>query len=117
MNDLGLGALLADDMGLGKTISVLSLLVHEREDGARPAPTLAILPMSLVGSWQREAARFTPKLRVYVHHGTGRHRGEDLGAAVAGADLVLTTYGTATRDAETLAPIEWGGSSATRRRR
>ncbi|WP_433477733.1 DEAD/DEAH box helicase [Spirillospora sp. CA-142024] len=108
MNDLGLGALLADDMGLGKTISVLSLLVHEREDGGRPAPTLAILPMSLVGNWQREAARFTPKLRVYVHHGTGRHRGDELVAAVAGADLVLTTYGTATRDAEMLAPIEWG---------
>ncbi|MFB4310780.1 DEAD/DEAH box helicase [Actinomadura sp. GTD37] len=107
MNDLGLGALLADDMGLGKTISVLSLLVHERESGARPDPTLAILPMSLVGNWQREAARFTPKLRVYVHHGTGRHRGAELGEAVAGADLVLTTYGTAARDAETLAPIAW----------
>ncbi|WP_433467867.1 DEAD/DEAH box helicase [Spirillospora sp. CA-128828] len=107
MNDLGLGALLADDMGLGKTISVLSLLIHEREDGGRPAPTLAILPMSLVGNWQREAARFTPKLRVYVHHGTGRHRGDELVEAVAGADLVLTTYGTATRDAEMLAPIEW----------
>ncbi|MFA1549586.1 DEAD/DEAH box helicase [Actinomadura chokoriensis] len=108
MNDLGLGALLADDMGLGKTISVLSLLVHERENGARPDPTLAILPMSLVGNWQREAARFTPKLRVYVHHGTGRHRGEELAEAVASADLVLTTYGTAARDAEALAPIEWG---------
>ncbi|TDB83401.1 DEAD/DEAH box helicase [Actinomadura sp. KC216] len=108
MDDLGLGALLADDMGLGKTISVLSLLVHEREHGARPDPTLAILPMSLVGNWQREAARFTPKLRVYVHHGTGRQRGADLVEAVAGADLVLTTYGTATRDAETLARIEWG---------
>ncbi|TDC75751.1 DEAD/DEAH box helicase [Actinomadura sp. 7K507] len=107
MNELGLGALLADDMGLGKTISVLSLLVHERENGARPDPTLAILPMSLVGNWQREAARFTPKLRVYVHHGTGRHRGEDLAEAVAGADLVLTTYGTAARDAETLAEIGW----------
>ncbi|MFA1539611.1 DEAD/DEAH box helicase [Actinomadura monticuli] len=107
MDGLGLGALLADDMGLGKTVSVLSLLVHEREGGARPAPTLAILPMSLVGNWQREAARFTPKLRVYVHHGTGRHRGEELAEAVAGADLVLTTYGTAARDAETLAPIEW----------
>ncbi|TDC44821.1 DEAD/DEAH box helicase [Actinomadura sp. KC345] len=108
MNELGMGALLADDMGLGKTISVLSLLVHEREDGARPDPTLAILPMSLVGNWQREAARFTPKLRVYVHHGTGRHRGDDLAEAVAGADLVLTTYGTAARDAETLATLEWG---------
>ncbi|TMR07102.1 DEAD/DEAH box helicase [Actinomadura soli] len=108
MDGLGLGALLADDMGLGKTISVLSLLVHEREDGAGPDPTLAILPMSLVGNWQREAARFTPKLRVYVHHGTGRHRGEDLVEAVAAADLVLTTYGTATRDAEMLAGIAWG---------
>ncbi|XRQ03935.1 DEAD/DEAH box helicase [Actinomadura welshii] len=107
MNDLGLGALLADDMGLGKTISVLSLLLHEREAGARPGPTLAILPMSLVGNWQREAARFTPKLRVHVHHGTGRHRGDGLAEAVAGADLVLTTYGTAARDAETLARIEW----------
>ncbi|MFI0485163.1 DEAD/DEAH box helicase [Actinomadura sp. 9N215] len=108
MDGLGLGALLADDMGLGKTISVLSLLVHEREGTAPPDPTLAILPMSLVGNWQREAGRFTPKLRVYVHHGTGRHRGEELVEAVAGADLVLTTYGTATRDAEMLARIEWG---------
>lgn len=107
MNDLGLGALLADDMGLGKTISVLSLLVHERENDARPGPTLAILPMSLVGNWQREAARFAPKLRVYVHHGTGRHRGEDLLKAAAAADLVLTTYGTAARDAEMLAPVGW----------
>ncbi|WP_433339108.1 SNF2-related protein [Spirillospora sp. CA-294931] len=107
MDDLGLGALLADDMGLGKTISILSLLVHERER-ARPDPTLAVLPMSLVGNWQREAARFAPELRVYVHHGTGRHRGDDLAEAVAGADLVLTTYGTATRDAEMLAGISWG---------
>ncbi|KAB2342382.1 DEAD/DEAH box helicase [Actinomadura rudentiformis] len=108
MDELGLGALLADDMGLGKTISILSLLVHERENGAAPGPTLAILPMSLVGNWQREAAKFTPKLRVYVHHGTGRHRDEELVEAVRRADLVLTTYGTAARDAEMLAGIEWG---------
>ncbi|MEO5876078.1 MAG: DEAD/DEAH box helicase [Streptosporangiaceae bacterium] len=103
MDQLGLGALLADDMGLGKTITVLSHLVH-----SAGGPTLAVLPMSLVGNWQRETARFTPKLRVYVHHGTGRHRGEDLLQAVRQADLVLTTYGTATRDAEMLARIEWG---------
>ncbi|WP_242885098.1 DEAD/DEAH box helicase [Actinomadura litoris] len=108
MDGLGLGALLADDMGLGKTLAVLSLLVHEREDGARPDPTLAILPMSLVGNWQREAARFTPKLRVYVLHGAGRPRGAELARAVAGADLVLTTYGTAARDADDLAALTWG---------
>ena len=51
--------------------------------------------MSLVGNWQREAARFTPKLRVHVHHGGGRHRGRGAGRRpYAGADLVLTTYGT-----------------------
>ncbi|MQY03176.1 DEAD/DEAH box helicase [Actinomadura macrotermitis] len=108
MDGLGLGALLADDMGLGKTISVLSLLLHERENGAAPDPTLAVLPMSLVGNWQREAARFAPKLRVYVHHGTGRHRDDDLVAAARSADLVLTTYGTAARDAEMLARVGWG---------
>jgi SNF2 family DNA or RNA helicase len=64
--------------------------------------------MSLVGNWQREAAKFTPKLRVYVHHGGGRHRGAELAEAVARSDLVLTTYGTAARDAQMLAGIEWG---------
>ena len=107
MDGLGLGALLADDMGLGKTLSVLSLLVHERRDGGEPGPTLAIVPMSLVGNWQREAARFTPKLRVYVHHGTGRHRDDRLVEAAERADLVLTTYGTAARDAESLARVDW----------
>jgi SNF2 family DNA or RNA helicase len=108
MNGLGLGAIQADDMGLGKGVVALALLAHEREQGGSPGPTLAVLPMSLVGNWQREATRFTPGLRVYVHHGTGRHRDQDLVEAVAQADLVLTTYATATRDAEMLAQIEWG---------
>ncbi|RAY12541.1 ATP-dependent helicase [Actinomadura craniellae] len=108
MDGLGLGALLADDMGLGKTITVLALLEHERTGGSPAGPTLAVLPMSLVGNWRREAARFTPKLRVHVHHGGGRHRDDDLVRAATDSDLVLTTYGTAARDAETLARVEWG---------
>ena len=32
-------------------------------------PTLLLCPMSLVGNWQREAAKFAPELRVYAHHG------------------------------------------------
>ncbi|MDN3356868.1 SNF2-related protein [Actinomadura sp. DC4] len=85
------------------TAQTLALLATRREGG----PTLLIGPMSLVGNWQREAARFTPKLRVYVHHGGGRHRGEELERAVRAADLVLTTYGTASRDVEALSAIAW----------
>ncbi|MBF8192599.1 ATP-dependent helicase, partial [Nonomuraea sp. K274] len=98
LSELGLGGVLADDMGLGKTITTLALLVHERAD----TPTLLVCPMSLVGNWQREAARFAPDLRVYVHHGSGRDA-----ARVTGADLVITTYGTAQRDLETLKRHEW----------
>ncbi|MEO3803405.1 DEAD/DEAH box helicase [Nonomuraea sp. B1E8] len=98
LSELGLGGVLADDMGLGKTITTLALLVHERA----AAPTLLVCPMSLVGNWQREAARFAPGLRVYVHHGSGRDPAE-----IERADLVITTYGTAQRDLETLRRHEW----------
>ena len=63
---LGLGACLADDMGLGKTAQLL-------RDGRWPSrssgPTLVVCPVSVLGNWQREAARFAPALRVMVHHG------------------------------------------------
>ncbi|MFC5819741.1 DEAD/DEAH box helicase [Nonomuraea harbinensis] len=97
LSELGLGGILADDMGLGKTITTLALLVHEGT-----GPTLLVCPMSLLGNWQREAARFAPGLRVYTHHGPGRDP-----ALIAGADLVLTTYGTAQRDLEALRGVSW----------
>ncbi|HEX4252336.1 MAG TPA: DEAD/DEAH box helicase [Pseudonocardia sp.] len=134
LSSLGLGACLADDMGLGKTVQLLALEAAERGltttagDGLTESPTqpdkirdsrevtggdggrratLLLCPMSLVGNWQREAARFAPALRVYAHHGAGRLRGAELAARVAGADLVVSTYGTATRDIEELAGHEW----------
>ncbi|MGW0479464.1 SNF2-related protein [Nonomuraea sp. NPDC003214] len=98
LSELGLGGVLADDMGLGKTVTTLALLVHEQA----AEPTLLVCPMSLVGNWQREAARFAPDLRVHVHHGSGRDA-----ARIADADLVITTYGTAQRDLETLRRVPW----------
>jgi SNF2 family DNA or RNA helicase len=106
LSSLGLGACLADDMGLGKTVQLLALEATERAQEERP-PTLLICPMSLVGTWQREAARFAPHLRVLAHHGSGRAHGEELRAAVAEADLVVTTYATAARDGDDLAPVSW----------
>ncbi|GIH90670.1 DEAD/DEAH box helicase [Planobispora siamensis] len=106
LSRLGLGGVLADDMGLGKTAQTLSLLLAERTAGG-PPPTLLVCPMSLIGNWRKEAARFAPSLRVYVHHGGARMRGEELAAAVREADLVITTYGTALRDLGALARLEW----------
>jgi SNF2 family DNA or RNA helicase len=107
--ELGLGGILADDMGLGKTAQTLSLLLAERDEGrATVAPTLLICPMSLVSNWQKEAARFAPSLRIYVHHGGSRRRDDEFADAVAGADLVITTYGTALRDLGGLRTIGWG---------
>ncbi|HWS33970.1 MAG TPA: DEAD/DEAH box helicase, partial [Actinoplanes sp.] len=99
---LGLGGILADDMGLGKTAQTLSLLLTDQ-----PSKTLLICPMSLVSNWVKEAGRFAPELRVYVHHGGTRRRDEEFDTAVADADLILTTYGTALRDLETLRSVNW----------
>ncbi|MBX6748939.1 MAG: ATP-dependent helicase [Micromonosporaceae bacterium] len=103
LEQLGLGAILADDMGLGKSATILALLLHRRA----AAPTLLVCPMSLVGNWQREVAKFAPQLRVHVHHGTERARGKAFANAVAQADLVITTYALAARDATALASIDW----------
>jgi non-specific serine/threonine protein kinase len=115
LDRVGLGGVLADDMGLGKTVQVLALLALDASS-VRPseaplvsgdAPTLLVCPMSLVGNWQREAARFTPRLRVHVHHGSDRARGEEFDQAVADADLVVTTYAIAARDVEALREVPW----------
>ncbi len=111
LSGLGLGGILADSMGLGKTVQMLGLLAHEREIAAtgdrERRPTLLVCPMSLVGNWQREAEKFTPGLTVYVHHGNERLTGAELTTTLAGADLVITTYGIAVRDQEYLRQIEW----------
>jgi SNF2 family DNA or RNA helicase len=111
MDALGLGACLADDMGLGKTVQLLALLLSRpprAAKGRRTLPTLLVCPMSLVGNWQREAARFAPSLRVHVHHGGERLGGGALRKAVRGSDLVITTYALAARDREELGAVEWG---------
>ncbi|HVE98765.1 MAG TPA: DEAD/DEAH box helicase [Mycobacteriales bacterium] len=104
---LSLGACLADDMGLGKTIQLLALLAAERETpDLKPGPTLLVCPMSVVGNWQHESARFTPGLRVYLHHGPARLDTDDL-AERDDIDLVVTSYGVLARDVEQLAAREW----------
>ncbi|MCP4544312.1 MAG: DEAD/DEAH box helicase [Chloroflexi bacterium] len=104
----GLGACLADDMGLGKTIQAIVLLLRERERAEDSIPpSLVICPTSVVGNWKREIARFGPKLRVMVHHGSDRARGEEFITAAHAHDVVISTYGLARRDVDDLHQITW----------
>ena len=107
LGSLGLGGILADDMGLGKTVELLSLLSNDIKSDRQSAPTLLVCPMSLVGNWEREAARFTPDLRVHVHHGADRLTGPELAEALNAADLVITTYALVARDRDALSGIGW----------
>lgn len=104
---LGVGALLADDMGLGKTIQLLALEAVHRQQYPDAGPTLLVCPMSLVGNWEAEAAKFAPGLRMRVHHGSDRLRGEDFDAALNGIDVLITTYTTLIRDLEQFEGFTW----------
>jgi hypothetical protein len=106
LDDAGLGGCLALDMGLGKTPTVLAHLWQVRSQG----PALVIAPSAVVGNWAREAARFTPGLRTMIHHGADRADVSAIGDALADddVDVLITTYGTAVRDIDGLAGIEWG---------
>ncbi len=107
LSRLGLGACLADDMGLGKTIQVIALWLGEREKSPPPGPTLLIVPMSLVGNWQREIAKFAPSLRVMIHHGLERLSGREFVERVGENDVIISTYALAHRDFEHLAAVAW----------
>ena len=121
---LGLGACLADDMGLGKTVQLIGLLMklkmeaaiagpggeatqkEERRakssggragpDGA-PAPSLLVVPASLVANWKAEIERFAPTLRVLYAHPSETPAAEWEprcgGDRENAPDLVITTYG------------------------
>lgn len=111
MERFGFGACLADDMGLGKTVQLLALLTHERKiagQGERVPPTLLVVPMSVIGNWMKEAAKFAPLLRVMVHHGVDRASAERFAPEVDNADLIITTYALAHRDREIMDSVKWG---------
>ncbi len=102
----GLGGILADEMGLGKTIQALALLASLQKANANQKTCLVVCPASLLENWRREAARFTPWLKVFVHHGSGRLKDA---TAFDSYDLVITSYGTLIRDLELFQTVGFQG--------
>ncbi|XP_046971482.1 transcription termination factor 2 [Vanessa cardui] len=109
------GGVLADDMGLGKTITMISLIVSDKEknldnddededdypDKGRLAQggTLVVCPASLLQQWAGEVSTHcgAHALSVCAHHGAARALQP---RRLAAADLVLTTYNILQRESE-----------------
>ena len=100
----GLAGILADDMGLGKTLQTLAHIQVEKEAGHLTAPALIIAPVSLMGNWQREAAKFCPQLRCLVLHGKDRHA---LAEQLQDCDVVIAPYSLLQRDRDRWLAQQW----------
>jgi superfamily II DNA or RNA helicase len=96
------GGILADEMGLGKTLQALAFLAGL--DKAGEETSLIVCPSSLVQNWAREAAKFTPQLKVIAIEGPNR---QALFAKLPDADLAITSYPLLRRDAERYASLQF----------
>uniref|UniRef100_A0A7E4VHX9 Transcription termination factor 2 n=1 Tax=Panagrellus redivivus TaxID=6233 RepID=A0A7E4VHX9_PANRE len=109
------GGILADDMGLGKTLSMISLILEQKnrrlaspeekekqrnemkahfknDPDVIPAfSTLVIAPASVIYQWEAEIEKRVPnnRLKVYVFHGPKREMNPK---RLACHDIVITTY-------------------------
>ncbi|MBM3845254.1 MAG: hypothetical protein FJ405_03075 [Verrucomicrobia bacterium] len=104
LRDNQFGGVLADEMGLGKTLQTLAFLRWTRSQEQDRLPNLVICPSSLIFNWVKEAEKFTPSLKTIALHGADRH---ELWSQARSADLLITSYGLARRDAEQYASLEF----------
>jgi len=98
---------LADDMGLGKTLQILTLLIKEKNETFSQEPSLLICPTAVLENWKQEAAKFTPTLSLYIHHGIQRLHGAKFQKEAKKHNLIITSYALAYRDWKELQAISW----------
>ena len=108
LENLGLNGCLADDMGLGKTIEVIARLIQEKNNSDTTAPTLLIVPTSVIGNWQKEIGKFAPHFQTAIHHGSDRPKKlEEFNQAIAERDVIITSYALVRKDAKLFQGVEW----------
>lgn len=92
-----LGGCLADDMGLGKTLQTIALLsmIYSGKEKENKAPTLIVMPRSLLFNWEKELDKFARQLTHYTYYAGQR----DLEEAMK-HNVVLTTYALVRNDIE-----------------
>lgn len=94
LDEFGFGGCLADDMGLGKTIQIIAFLLLQKEKSTS-APSMIIVPATLIFNWQAEIKKFAPSLKVHTIYGADRDKHVD---EFQDYDVVLSSYGTILQD-------------------
>lgn len=84
------GGIICDEMGLGKTILMLGCIAIEPTGKNGLSQNLIVVPPSLLSQWTKIVTKFMGFTPI-VYHGYGTKRISD--EALAGAPIVLTTYG------------------------
>ncbi|NXE05817.1 TTF2 factor, partial [Lophotis ruficrista] len=113
------GGILADDMGLGKTLTMIALILAQKQlktektrekleiwlskNDSTVIPscsTLVICPASLIHHWKKEIDRRVGcgKLRVYLYHGPNRDKHAEV---LSEYDVVVTTYSLLSKEVPT----------------
>ncbi|PFH46225.1 hypothetical protein AMATHDRAFT_70336 [Amanita thiersii Skay4041] len=95
----GMNCILGDEMGLGKTLQTLSLFAWIKENDPGPHdPHLVICPLSVLQSWENEAARWLPSMKTLRFHGVAQERTRLKDIFRKGhaehIDIVFSTYET-----------------------
>ena len=104
-----LNGILADEMGLGKTLQTVSVLGVTTLDLLDRKPHLVIVPLSVLGNWQREFAKWCPALKVVKLHGDREARQHTVQHELRSGtfNVCVTTYEVLALEAAALRKISW----------
>ncbi|KAJ2821961.1 ATP-dependent DNA helicase Hrp3, partial [Coemansia furcata] len=108
--------ILADEMGLGKTIQTISFLSYLFHTQEIFGPFLVVVPLSTIGAWQREFARWAPNMNALCYIDDNRSRAimrefefyrRDTSPPKVKLNVLLTTYELVLKDRDILGAIKW----------
>jgi SNF2 family DNA or RNA helicase len=99
-------SLLFDEAGTGKTITTILGLLERAAAGHQVTPVCIIAPLSVVDPWIQAFQMWAPHLRVNAWRGSPEHRRRLADRPENNAaHVVVTSYGTATRDSAKGGPL------------
>ncbi|KAJ1680401.1 ATP-dependent DNA helicase Hrp3 [Spiromyces aspiralis] len=113
--------ILADEMGLGKTVQSTSFLSYLFHTQHIYGPFLVVVPLSTIGSWQRELKRWAPDMNAIAYIEDSRSRSimreyefylpaqspDNPGPPRVKFNVLLTTYELVLKDRDFLGSIKW----------